>query len=94
VNHVRARRERRDLGKKDVVQFAQPIEIVIDDRDVRTHAHGDLRCGSGLLRPEVLCAIGLNMALGEGVSSSLFPRLHEREALVYSVGSFAEQYLD
>jgi predicted Zn-dependent peptidase len=34
------------------------------------------------------------MALGEGVSSSLFPRLHEREALVYSVGSFAEQYLD
>jgi predicted Zn-dependent peptidase len=36
----------------------------------------------------------LNMALGEGVSSSLFPRLHEREALVYSVGRFAEQYLD
>jgi predicted Zn-dependent peptidase len=36
----------------------------------------------------------LNMALGGGVSSRLFQRLREREALVYSVGSFAEQYSD
>jgi predicted Zn-dependent peptidase len=33
----------------------------------------------------------LKMALGGGVSSRLFQRLHEREALVYSVGNFAEQ---
>jgi predicted Zn-dependent peptidase len=36
----------------------------------------------------------LNMALGGGVSSRLFQRLREQEALVYSVGSFAEQYSD
>jgi hypothetical protein len=35
-----------------------------------------------------------NMALGGGVSSWLFQRLREPEALIYSVGSFAEQYLD
>jgi predicted Zn-dependent peptidase len=29
----------------------------------------------------------LKMALGGGVSSRLFQRLHEREALVYSVGN-------
>ncbi len=33
----------------------------------------------------------LNMALGGGVSARLFQRLREREALVYSVGNFAEQ---
>jgi predicted Zn-dependent peptidase len=36
----------------------------------------------------------LNMAIGGGVSSRLFQRLREQEALVYSVGSFAEQYSD
>ena len=36
----------------------------------------------------------LNMALGGGVSSRLFQRLREQEALVYSVGSFGEQYSD
>ncbi len=36
----------------------------------------------------------LNSALGGGVSSRLFQRLREQEALVYSVGSFAEQYSD
>ena len=36
----------------------------------------------------------MNMALGGGVSSRLFQRLREQEALVYSVGSFAEQYSD
>lgn len=36
----------------------------------------------------------LNMSLGGGVSSSLPQRLREREALVYSVGSLAEQYSD
>jgi predicted Zn-dependent peptidase len=36
----------------------------------------------------------LNTALGGGVSSRLFQRLREQEALVYSVGSFAEQYSD
>ena len=36
----------------------------------------------------------LNMAFGGGVSSRLFQRLREQEALVYSVGSFAEQYSD
>jgi predicted Zn-dependent peptidase len=36
----------------------------------------------------------LNMAVGGGVSSRLFQRLREQEALVYSVGSFAEQYSD
>jgi predicted Zn-dependent peptidase len=36
----------------------------------------------------------LNMGLGGGVSCWLFQRLRERKALIYSVGSFAEQYLD
>jgi predicted Zn-dependent peptidase len=36
----------------------------------------------------------LNTALGGGVSSRLFQRLREQEALVYSVGSLAEQYSD
>lgn len=36
----------------------------------------------------------MNMAVGGGVSSRLFQRLREQEALVYSVGSFAEQYSD
>jgi predicted Zn-dependent peptidase len=36
----------------------------------------------------------LNMAVGGGVSSRLFQRLREQEALVYSVGSFAERYSD
>ncbi len=36
----------------------------------------------------------LNTALGGGVSSRLFQRLREQEALVYSVGSFAEMYSD
>jgi len=36
----------------------------------------------------------LNMAVGGGVSSRLFQRLREQEALVYSVGSFAEKYSD
>jgi len=36
----------------------------------------------------------LNTALGGGVSSRLFQRLREQEALVYSVSSFAEQYSD
>jgi len=36
----------------------------------------------------------LNTALGGGVSSRLFQRLREREALVYSVASFAESYGD
>jgi predicted Zn-dependent peptidase len=35
-----------------------------------------------------------NMSLGGGVSSRLFQCLREREALVYSVGSLAEQYSD
>jgi predicted Zn-dependent peptidase len=33
----------------------------------------------------------LNLALGGVILSRLFQRLHEREALVYSVGNFAEQ---
>jgi predicted Zn-dependent peptidase len=36
----------------------------------------------------------LNTALGGGVSSRLFQRLREREALVYSVASFTESYGD
>jgi predicted Zn-dependent peptidase len=36
----------------------------------------------------------LNTALGGGVSSRLFQRLREREALVYSVASFTESYED
>jgi len=36
----------------------------------------------------------LNTALGGGMSSRLFQRLREREALVYSVVSFAELYAD
>jgi len=36
----------------------------------------------------------LNTALGGGVSSRLFQRLREREALVYSVASFTELYAD
>lgn len=36
----------------------------------------------------------LNTALGGGVSSRLFQRLRERDALVYSVASFTELYAD
>jgi predicted Zn-dependent peptidase len=36
----------------------------------------------------------LSTAFGGGVSSRLFQRLREQEALVYSVGSYAEQYSD
>lgn len=36
----------------------------------------------------------LNTALGGGVSSRLFQRLREREALVYSISSFTELYAD
>jgi len=47
-----------------------------------------------ILRSEALRAVGAQMALGGGVSSRLFQRLHEREALVYSLGNVAEQESD
>src|SRR5687767_7262135 len=43
LDHVSARGERGDLRKENIVEFAQSIEIVVDDRHVRAHADGDLR---------------------------------------------------
>ncbi len=43
VDHVSAGSECWDLRKENIVEFAQSIEIVIDDRDVRTHSDRDLR---------------------------------------------------
>src|SRR2546425_11834546 len=44
VNHVCARCQRRNLGKKDVIELAQTIEIVVDDRYVGAHPDRNL-CG-------------------------------------------------
>src|SRR5215212_9401088 len=44
LNHVSAGRECGNLRQEDIVEFAQPVQIVVDDSDVSAHANGDLRC--------------------------------------------------
>ncbi len=43
ANRVLVRGQRHDLAGIDVVQLAQPLQIPVDDRDVRAQAHGHLR---------------------------------------------------
>src|SRR4030095_5399709 len=43
VNHVSTRSESGNLRKKNIVEFAQAFEIVVNDSDVRTNTHRDLR---------------------------------------------------
>ncbi len=74
---------------------AQPPRVLAATKNELSQVHVCLaKPGLRYSDPRRHALAVMNMAVGGGVSSRLFQRLREQEALVYSVGSFAEQYSD
>jgi len=77
------------------VAVVPPPQVLVETRSELSQVHICLaKPGLTYADPRRHALAVLNMAWGGGVSSRLFQRLREQEALVYSVGSFAEQYSD